>query len=206
MKTKPSLAKIVLCAALLPVLGVLPTRTRAASDVKKVDAELQKILPIIRAKKADFQRDQDLRLISRALARTGNLSAALQAARTITPEDWQPGAPDEVWRITARRLAWQKSIAAATRCANRINSKYSRTDALLAIERAQVRAGNTSAAKRLLSEVEPIIRNSHTPHAIAYVAWQFARVGENQKARGLFQLAKTTTGPELARRRKKAMD
>lgn len=195
MRIKTFLPQFYICAVLFFAPGVLPVRAHSASEVQIVAGEIQEMLPAVRAEKNEYQRNKDLRLMAGALARTGNLEAALQTAAVVSKDATQPNARDEVWRITARRLAWQGNIAAATRSAHRIQAEYSRADALLAVARAQMRAGNTRAAKALLETIEPTIRRLKVAQAIAYFAWQWARVGEAQKARELFAHAKSVREP-----------
>jgi hypothetical protein len=189
-----ALKTLILCAL---ALTIQPANA-APSDTQKVAGELAALLPKISVQSDESTTDNLLQLAATSLARAGNLGGALKAARTVHRNDWRSYALGEVWRITARRLAWQGNLAAATRCANRIGAEYSRADAWLAIAHAEVRAGNINAARALLHRVEPVIRNSHEPRALAYLAWQFARVGQNQTARSLFQLAKTVKDPAEA--------
>lgn len=78
--------------------------------------------------------------MSTSLARLGNFDAALRITKSLEKDEWSSNPRAEIWRITTRRLAWQGNIAAATRSANRIKTKYSRADALFAIAQAYLRS------------------------------------------------------------------
>jgi tetratricopeptide (TPR) repeat protein len=190
MKIKVQPTRVCLSVALLLTLGVLPARARAASKFQIVAVEIQKLLPDVRAIEDAAERDGTWSLMVVALARMGNFEAALQMNSDIPNAKLKRKNHDEIWRITARRLAWQGNIAAATRSANRIQAEYSRADALLAVARAYLRAGDSNAARRVLQRLAPTVRATKSPYAISYLAYLFARVGDTEAARKLFAEAR----------------
>jgi hypothetical protein len=84
MKHKFQLSKIVISAALLFALGVLPARAQSASEIQIVAGEIQKLVPAIRAIKNESERDFTLDSMALVLALLGKLEAAQQINGAIS--------------------------------------------------------------------------------------------------------------------------
>ena len=112
--------------------GVSPA-VQASSGVNLVVEEIQKAVPQAVALEDKDEREGTLTLLALGLARIGRFDAALEVIKHHHSDKLRQANQDEIWRVTARRLAWQRDIEAATRCANRIKGQFSRADAWLAI-------------------------------------------------------------------------
>lgn len=174
---------------LLSILGALSPDARASSEVNLVVEEIQKAVPQAVALEDKDEREGTLTLLALGLARVGRFDAALEVIKHHDSDKLRQANQDEIWRVTARRLAWQRNIEAATRCANRIKGQFSRADAWLAVARATRRTGDSDAVREVLKRAEPAVRATQSPLALAYLAYLYAQNGGTATARQLFALA-----------------
>lgn len=154
-----------------------------------VAREIREQMPFIRTVKDTEEHDAYLYLAALSSARMGKFESALEISNATKNISFRQRTRDEIWRLTARRLAWQGNIPAAARCANRIQGKFSRADATLAVARAHQRIGDSGAAIRVLQRISPDVLATQSPTAISYLAFLFVQNGNTTTARKLFARA-----------------
>ena len=175
---------LTFCTAVIAAHGAQKT-----SDVDLVAREIRERIPFIRTVKDTEEHDAYLYLAALSLARLGKFESALEVSNAYTNISSRERTRDEIWRLTARRLAWLGNLPAAARCANRIQGKFSRADAILAVARAHQRTGDSGAALRVLQRISPDVLATQSPTAISYLAFLFVQNGDTTTARKLFARA-----------------
>lgn len=169
-------------AALFMVLSFLTSAVAQEPARVELQRAIASAIPLVRRAPPDWKRHDGLQRLSESLAVLGYAEQAIAAA----PDE---KARDEALRLSARRQAQMGQIAWATRTAARIKGYASKVDALLAIARAHLRAGQFQHARDILYRASPLARTTRRPDVLAYLAWLLVRADDREAGKRLFQAA-----------------